>query len=223
MLAAGLTGGAVVALAVRSDDGARAELPPVAKTALIDPDGRGHLTAKRPFSALLEVWSLAQWGDVPKLLRLQDPNVRRSVGDDVIAGVYSHQRSRMASRRPRILGTEVRGQTATVRYRLQGEPGPILPQLAILRRQAGVWRLRYDTFVEDALPFYILAARGGDTTPERGDRLAAAREAAAYRNLSLKLAGPPTRPTVAANPPAPSANQPAVPANPPAAPSSPDG
>lgn len=188
MVVAGLVGGAVVGLAVRGDDNARAKLPEVPKSALISPDRRDRLSTATPQNALLELWSSAQWGDIPRTLRLQDPIVRRATGDSVVGGVYDHQRSRMTTRRPRITSTEVRGRIATVRYWLQGEPRTPPPQLAILRRRGGVWFMRYDTFVEDAIPYYITSVRGGDVNPQRGDRVAGAKAAAAYRKQAAKLA-----------------------------------
>ncbi len=222
-LVSGLAGGAVVALTVRSDDKAREELPPVAKPALINADGRGHLPTNKPTTALLELWSSAQWGDVPRVLRLHDPAVRRSVGNAVIAGTYTHQRTRMSTRKPRVLGVEVRGQTATVRYRVEGEPQTAPPQLAILRRYGATWFMRYDTFVEEAIPFYIATLRGGNVDPQRGDRLASARAASTYREQAVKLAQPPrarpapprAQPAPQSAPPAPPSAQGAPPAVPP--------
>jgi hypothetical protein len=187
-LVAGLVGGAVVGLAVRDEQNARRELPAVVPSALIDADGRGHQATDQPVGALLEVWSSAQWGDVPRILRLHDPPVRQALGDAVLAGVYAHQRTRMTTRRPRVTEVEVRGRVATVRYRMQGESQPATGQLAILRRRGHLWFLRYDTFVEDALPFYVSAARGAGDEPQRADRAAAARTAAAYRDQAARLA-----------------------------------
>jgi hypothetical protein len=220
MLVAGVVGGAVVAFAVRGDDKARAELPAVAPSALIEPGRSRHLPTNNPQTALLEVWSLAQWGDIPRLLRLQDPTLRRAVGDQLLAGTYTHQRPRMATRRPRVLGADTHGQTATVRYRLQGD-SPSDPQSAILRRHAGVWHVRYDTFIEDAIPFYVLAARGAAISPDRADRLAAARAATTYRAQASSLAPSPKRSV--AQRAKPLSQSPPAPPNAPAASSPPNG
>lgn len=186
-LVAGLAGGAVVGLAVRDEQSARRELPPVVPPAIIDPDGRGHHATDQPVGAMLEVWSSAQWGDVPRILRLHDPPVRQALGDATIAGVYAHQRTRLTTRRPRVTDVDERGRTAVVRYRLQGEPPSAPPHLAILRRRGGTWFLRYDTFVEDALPYYVVAARGAGAAPQRADRVAAAEAAATYREQAARL------------------------------------
>ena len=191
MLVAGLTGGGVVALAVRDEDKAR-ELAPVPEQTLIHPT-RGHSETNNPASALLEVWSSAQWGDIPAILRLQDPAMRRALGDTVITGVYQHQRERMVTRRPRVASAEVTGSTATVRYRVQGEPRTTPPQLAIMRRCRQSWCVRYDTFIEEALPFYVIAVNGGEVKPRRADRLAGASTAAVYRGQAAHLALLPPR------------------------------
>lgn len=188
MVVAGLTGGVVVALAVESEDKARSKLPPVAEHRLIRAEGQKRLRTTTPTTALMELWSSAQWGDVPAILRLQDPVVRNTIRDTDIAGVYQHQRTRMVTRKPHVVNVNVRGTIATVRYRLQGEVKPALPQLAIMRRRGQSWFLRYDTFIEEAIPFWVIASRGAEARPSRADRFAGASLTATYRAQVGRLA-----------------------------------
>ena len=186
VLVAGVTGGAIVASAVRSED--RATPPRAAKLALLDRSGPEQTGSNTPRSALVKLWSSAQWGDVPAILRLQDAVVRRAMGDAVIAGIYEHQRNWMATMRPRIVATEVDASVATVRYRLQGDAQTAPPHSAIMRRCGRSWCMRYDTFVEDAIPFYAAAVRGSEASLSRADRLAGAEMAASYRAQVARLA-----------------------------------
>ena len=94
----------------------------------------------------------------------------------------------MVTRKPHVVNVNVRGTIATVRYRLEGEVKSALPQLAILRRRGQSWFLRYDTFVEEAIPFWVIASRGAETRPSRADRVAGANVTASYRAQVGRLA-----------------------------------
>ncbi|HEV2060925.1 MAG TPA: hypothetical protein VGR11_16365 [Solirubrobacteraceae bacterium] len=182
---AGLTAGSLVALTVRSEEDAKR--PTVPTLELVDPDGRVSSPSDTPSSTLTKLWSLAQWGDVPAILTLQDPAVRRAIGDQAVIGVYEHQRTRMVTTKPRVLASEIRRSTATVRYRLGDREQRSTPQSAILRRCGASWCMRYDTFIAEAIPYYVIAKRGGGATPSRGDRVAGAEMAASYRALAGRL------------------------------------
>lgn len=195
MVVAGVSGGAVVALTVASEQNARSEPPPLPGPTLISTGPGRQLTTRTPATALMAVWSSAQWGDVPAILRLQDPVVRTTMGDTIVVGVYQHQRPRMVTLKPRIADVDVRGMTATVRYRLQGDVKASLPQSAILRRHGGSWLLRYDTFIEAAIPYYVIASRAAEKQPSRADRLVGLDATAKYRRQVARLVPAPNTET----------------------------
>ncbi len=177
-----LAGVMAVLVAGCGGDTRQPDPPSGTAAARVAPLTPGDIDRQREGSAertVLELWFWAQWGSVPSVVALYDPEVLEEVGYELVAGGYAFRRSALLDSRPRIAYTQ-RTDGGTV---VGVDPGAGKAQESfLLHRVNGDWKVVFDTVLERGLDEYIRSVgRMVDGRPSPGTVADARRAASSYR------------------------------------------
>ena len=136
---------------------------------------------------VMRLWFLAQWGNIPAVVALYDPVVRREVGVELLSGGYAVQRPVLLASRPRIAYTTSTELGMTVGLDVYRRGAPPLRDSFLLRKSRDGWSVVYDTVLERAFTSYAQFSLNADPSakPSRDAVRAGKASAARFRSAYL--------------------------------------
>lgn len=141
-----------------------------------------------PQETVMRLWFLAQWGNIPAVVAMYDPAVRRAVGVALLSGGYSVQRPVLLASRPRIAYTTPTDLGTTVGLNVYRRGAPPLRDSFLLRNAGTRWVVVYDTVLERAFSSYSQFSLTADPSarPSREAVQAGKAATARFRDAYLK-------------------------------------
>jgi hypothetical protein len=146
-----------------------------------------------PAGAVLAMYFWTQWGSIPNVVAMYDPQVRAALGSATIADAYVDQRAALLATQV-VVRDVVRSRLGTV-VTVDGlsKNYPANRDSFLLSRRNGRWYIVQDTVLERGLAAIAGARASRGLTGAAAARRAQTAGAAAarrYRNLELRLVSP---------------------------------